>query len=82
MTLTKSDLSAIKEIVNSSIESQTPSVVRSVIKEELTPIREDIKRVEKKLNDHFNYLDRDVSYFKRKMASHLKVPVSDLSPQS
>jgi myo-inositol catabolism protein IolC len=44
--------------------------------------KNDVKKLDKKFDKLFNYLDKDVSYFKKRTAYHLGVDVSDLSPST
>jgi len=73
MSLTKSDLIAIKNIV----------------KGETDPIQSEIKRIDKRIGklDHkfdsfFKFLDKDLSYFKKKVASKLNIGLSEFYPST
>jgi hypothetical protein len=71
MALTKTDLQAIRRIIKGEINP---------IKSDLSVLKKDIKKIDKKFDKLFGYLDRDVSYFKRKTAQYFGVDVSKLSP--
>ena len=62
MVLTGSDLQAIKKIV----------------KTETDPIKTEVKKLNKKVDDHIKFIDNDLSYFRQKTAEHLDIPVSSL----
>ena len=70
MTLTKNDVSSIRQ------------VVKEVTKPQFEQVKKKIDKIDKKFDKLFNYLDKDVSHFKRKVATHLNVPVSELSVSS
>lgn len=44
--------------------------------------KKDVKRINKKLDRFFNFLDKDLSYFRAKVAHYLGVDVSDLQQQT
>jgi len=62
MVLTRSDLQAIKKIV----------------KTETDPVKTEVKKLNKKIDDHIKFIDNDLSYFRKKTAKHLGIPVSNL----
>ncbi len=66
MTLTKSDLSSIQQ------------VVRDETKPQFEKLEKKIDKVNKKLDKHFKFIDKDVSYFRQKTADNLGIPVSNL----
>lgn len=69
MSLTKSDLSAIRQIV------------KGEVKIGIDPVKRDLKKLDKKFDDLFNFLDKDVSQVKRRVDyidGHLGITTSEL----
>ena len=69
MTLTKSDLSAIKKIVKSEVKTG------------IKPLSKKIDKLDKKFDGLFNFLDRDVSKVKVRIDHidrHLGINTSEL----
>ena len=77
MALTKTDLSSIRQVVKDETKPQFEQVGKRFDRME-----KKIDKVDKKFDKLFNYLDKDVSHFKRKVAVHLNIPVSELSVSS
>ncbi len=63
MTLTKGDLQAIDHIVVNR----------------LTPLEKKVEKIDRKFDKLFNFLDREMSLMKKKIASRLGIEVSELS---
>lgn len=54
--------------------------IRKALRPDFDKLEKGQKRIENKFDELFDYLDKDVSAFKRKTAQHLGIPVSELSP--
>ena len=77
VALTKSDLSAIKGIIK---DETKPFKKRfDKVDSKLTVLETGQKRIEKKFDDLFDFIDRDVSHFRKKTAYHLGIDIAELS---
>ena len=82
MTLTKFDLKAIDEIVIKRVrplEKGQASLRSDVVflKKGQVSLKKGQKRIENKFDELFNFLDKDVSHLKKRVAYHLGVNVSE-----
>ena len=58
--LTKTDLSEIQKIVHSEIQSETPGIVRKIVREETrTIVQQELKPIKKDINLIVRTFDRD-----------------------
>ena len=77
VALTKSDLSAIKRTIK---DETRPFKKRfDKVDSKLAVLETGQKRIEKKFDDLFDFIDRDMSYFRKKTAYHLGIDVAELS---
>ena len=79
MALDKSDKKWLKDNFATKDDLETLSTKKEI---KTLATKKDLKKIDKKLDKFFNYLDKDVSHFKRKVATHLDIPVSELSVAS
>lgn len=78
MTLTKLDLSAIKQVVREETQPQFKK-----IDSQLQKLDEKIDKVDRKLSKKIDkvsdFLDKDISLFRKKVAYHLNLPISEFT---
>ena len=79
MTLDKSDLQAIDKIVINRIGALENGVSR--LEKGQARLEKKINSIDSKFDRLFNFLDRDVSVMKEKIATRLGIKVSELSAQ-
>lgn len=58
--LTKSDLSAIRDLIRAEMQSAVPSIVRRELKTELKPLIHRVDRIEKKLDGLIHAVTEDL----------------------